>query len=194
VTVPVLSPEVIEATVLCAWLGEQGLPARPASAHEAAGAGIVITTTPATSPVLNADAVKPGAHVTGIGTDMPHKNELPPELFRRAEMIATDDHAQCLHHGDFGRAVRAGAASEHSDTTAGAILQAPAPRSALAITVADLTGIGALDAAVASRLTRELLGRPAAAMASGLGGRRGTAGQCGRSGMGSRHRRTSAGK
>jgi Predicted ornithine cyclodeaminase, mu-crystallin homolog len=83
--------------------------------------------------------------------------DLPPELFRRAEMIATDDHAQCLHHGDFGHAVRAGAASEHSDTTIGAILQAPALRSALAITIADLTGIGALDAAVASRLTHELL-------------------------------------
>ena len=36
---------------LCAWLADRGLPARPASAREAAGAPIVITTTPATAPV-----------------------------------------------------------------------------------------------------------------------------------------------
>lgn len=146
-----------KAHALCTWLGEQGLPARPASADEAAGADIVITTTPATTPVLDAAAVKPGAHVTGIGADMPHKNELPPELFGRAELIATDDHGQCLHHGDFGHAVRAGAVADDSDAAIGAVLRKPVPRPASAITVADLTGIGALDAAVASRLARLLL-------------------------------------
>jgi ornithine cyclodeaminase/alanine dehydrogenase-like protein (mu-crystallin family) len=146
-----------KAATLCAWLGEQGLPARPATAGEAAAADIVITTTPATTPVLDAAAIRPGTHVTGIGADMPHKNELPPELFRRAETIATDDHHQCLHHGDFGHAVRAGTAAEDSDTAIGAILRRPVSRSTSAITVADLTGVGTLDAAVASRLARELL-------------------------------------
>lgn len=146
-----------KAAALCRWLGEQELPARPASADEAAGADIVITTTPATTSVLEAAAVKPGAHVTGIGTDMPHKKELPPELFRRADIIATDDHDQCLHHGDFGHAVRAGTAVENSDTAIGTILRNPISRPPSAITVADLTGVGALDAAVASRLARELL-------------------------------------
>lgn len=142
---------------LCGLLAEEGLSARAAAADEAAGAGIVITTTPATVPVLDAAAVSPGAHVTGIGTDMPHKNELPAELFRRAGLIVTDDHEQCLHHGDFGHAVRSGAALEHSDTAIGDILRTPAPRPAGAVTVADLTGVGALDAAVASRVSRELL-------------------------------------
>lgn len=108
--------------------------------------------------MLVAEDVQPGAHVTGIGADMPHKNELPADLFRRAEVIATDDHAQCLDHGDFGRAVRAGATTEHSDVLVGTVLRTPVPRSATAITVADLTGVGALDAAVASRVTSALLG------------------------------------
>jgi ornithine cyclodeaminase/alanine dehydrogenase-like protein (mu-crystallin family) len=147
-----------KAAALSSWFGGQGISARPASARETAAADIVITATPATAPVLDADDVRPGAHVTGIGADMPHKNELPPELFRRAATIATDDHQQCLRHGDFGRAVRAGAAGEHSDTAAGALLSGPVRRRAGAVTVADLTGVGALDAALASTLTEALLG------------------------------------
>lgn len=95
--------------------------------------------------------------MTGIGTDMPHKNELPPELFARAALIATDDHEKkCLDHGDFGHAVRAGATTATSDLPAGLLLNGPFARPDEAVTVADLTGVGALDAAVASAVLREL--------------------------------------
>ncbi|KOU39415.1 ornithine cyclodeaminase [Streptomyces sp. WM4235] len=142
---------------LCEQLHTRGLNARPAVTQEAAAADMVITTTPATSPVLNASHVREGAHVTGIGTDMPHKNELPPALFHRAQLIATDDHAQCLDHGDFAHAVRSGATTENSDIAAGELLKGTIDRPAAAITVADLTGVGALDAALASAVLDQLL-------------------------------------
>ncbi|WP_327704452.1 ornithine cyclodeaminase family protein [Streptomyces decoyicus] len=145
-----------KARALCEVLGAHGLTARPAAAAEAARADMIITATPATSPVLDGAMVRPGAHVTGIGTDMPHKNELPPALFHRARLIATDDHAQCLDHGDFGHAVRAGAAAEDGDIAAGLLLKAPVDRPETAITVADLTGVGALDAALASAVLGRL--------------------------------------
>ncbi|MCX5175315.1 ornithine cyclodeaminase family protein [Streptomyces virginiae] len=145
------------ATALCEELHKNGLPARPASARQAAGSDMIITTTPATAPVLDAADVREGAHVTGIGTDMPHKNELPPELFHRAQLIATDDRSQCLHHGDFGHAVRAGATAQDSDTAAGLLLRTPLDRPDTAITVADLTGVGALDAALASAVLDHLM-------------------------------------
>lgn len=144
------------ADALCEELNAGGLPARPASAQEAAAADMVMTTTPATAPVLDAAHVSEGAHVTGIGTDMPHKNELPPALFRRARLIATDDHAQCLDHGDFGHAVRAGAVAPDSDIAVGQLLKTPVERPDSAITVADLTGVGALDAALASAVLGRL--------------------------------------
>ncbi|WP_030981124.1 ornithine cyclodeaminase family protein [Streptomyces sp. NRRL S-1813] len=144
------------ARALCEALGAHGLAARPAAAAQAAQADMIITATPATSPVLDAAMVRPGAHVTGIGTDMPHKNELPPALFDRARLIATDDHAQCLDHGDFGHAVRAGSAAEDGDIAAGLLLKAPVDRPDTAITVADLTGVGALDAALASAVLSRL--------------------------------------
>ncbi|MFG2563043.1 ornithine cyclodeaminase family protein [Streptomyces sp. NPDC048496] len=141
---------------LCEAFDTLGLHARPASADEAAAADMVITTTPATAPVLRAGDVRAGAHVTGIGTDMPHKNELPPALFARAALIATDDHQQCLDHGDFGHAVRAGSTTDTSDTPVGLLLEKPVEQPEGAITVADLTGVGALDAALASAVLREL--------------------------------------
>ncbi|MFB7260547.1 ornithine cyclodeaminase family protein [Streptomyces nojiriensis] len=142
---------------LCEQLHQHGLNARPAAAQDAAAADMIITTTAATTPVLDATHVRQGAHVTGIGTDMPHKNELPPELFHRAQVIATDDHAQCIDHGDFGHAVRAGATAQDSDIAAGELLRTPLDRPETAITVADLTGVGALDAALASTVLDQLL-------------------------------------
>lgn len=146
------------AAALCGRLAAHGLDARPAAAAEAAGADIVITATPAGAPVLDAGAVRPGAHVTAVGADMPHKNELPAALFARARVIATDDHEQCLHHGDFGHAVRAGAVPGDADVPLGGLLATPPDRPADAVTIADLTGVGALDAALASAVVREILG------------------------------------
>ncbi|WP_435602219.1 ornithine cyclodeaminase family protein [Streptomyces sp. bgisy130] len=145
-----------KARALCEEFNGRGHDARPASAEEAAGADIIVTTTPASAPVLEAAHVRDGAHVTGIGTDMPHKNELPPELFGRAALIATDDHDQCLHHGDFGHAVRAETVTATADTPVGLLLEAPWERPDGAVTVADLTGVGALDAALASAVLREI--------------------------------------
>ncbi|MEY2229487.1 ornithine cyclodeaminase family protein, partial [Streptomyces sp. BF23-30] len=65
-------------------------------------------------------------------------------------------HTQCLHHGDFGHAVRAGATAQDSDIAAGLLLKTPPDRPDTAITVADLTGVGALDAALASAVFNRL--------------------------------------
>jgi ornithine cyclodeaminase/alanine dehydrogenase-like protein (mu-crystallin family) len=157
-TVLVHGRDQAKADRLVARLADQGFAARSATASAAAGADIVVTTTAATSPVLSADQVRAGAHVTGIGTDMPHKHELPVELFGRAAVIATDDHDQCLDHGDLGHAVRAGAVAAAADVPVGRLLRDGVGRAPDDITVADLTGVGALDAAVASQVTAALLG------------------------------------
>jgi len=143
------------ARQLCADLQNIGIDARSLGLDEAAGAACVITATTATAPLAPATAFDTAQHITAVGADMPGKNELPPELFSRATLIATDDHAQCLDHGDFGNAVRAGHATADSDVAIGALLVSGAVvRSGLSI--ADLTGIGALDAALASAVVNRL--------------------------------------
>jgi ornithine cyclodeaminase len=134
---------------LCATLLESGLDAVPATVEEAAGTACVLTTTPATSPLADAPAFAGARHVTAVGTDLPGKSELPPALFARAGTICTDDHDQCLDHGDFGNAVRAGAVASDVDTAVGVVLRDGPPRAG-GLSIADLTGVGATDAAVAS--------------------------------------------
>jgi ornithine cyclodeaminase/alanine dehydrogenase-like protein (mu-crystallin family) len=137
------------AREVCAALESAGLDARPATLEEAAGSACVVTATPSTSPLAPAAAFAGASHVTGIGTDLPGKGELPPELFTGAALVVTDDHAQCLDHGDFGNAVRAGTTAPESDTAAGTILRDGAA-GVRGRTIADLTGLGVADAAVAS--------------------------------------------
>jgi ornithine cyclodeaminase/alanine dehydrogenase-like protein (mu-crystallin family) len=126
-----------------------GLNAVATGISEAAGAECVITATAAHTPLIHCGAFTAANHVTAIGADMPGKSELPPELFARAATIATDDHSQCLKHGDFGNAVRAGWVRETADTPIGTLLRDEAT-DRRGFSIADLTGVGALDAQVAS--------------------------------------------
>ncbi|GAA1709059.1 ornithine cyclodeaminase [Kribbella yunnanensis] len=163
-------PEAVDR--LCTQLQSAGLHATP---DGLTGAPCVITTTAAREP-LPLDAFREAIHITGIGTDMPGKGELPPALFANA-FVATDDHAQCLHHGDLANAVQAGVIGAEDDVAAGVILRdgmpsraappAPAPTPGarpLSTTfprnhrsIADLTGVGATDAAVAGAILGQLV-------------------------------------
>lgn len=140
-------PEAVDK--LCAAFAADGLDAR---ADALDGAACVIATTAARS-ALPAEAFRSAIHVTGIGTDMPGKGELPVEVFAGA-VIATDDHEQCLDHGDFGNAVRAGVVADDVDLAVGAVLRDGVERGGRS--VADLTGIGAADAAVAAAVLGQL--------------------------------------
>ncbi|MFI5710353.1 ornithine cyclodeaminase family protein [Kribbella sp. NPDC051620] len=130
---------------LCQAFENEGITAHPDALE--AGAPCVITTTAARSP-LPVEAFRNAVHITGVGTDMPGKHELAVELFENA-LVVTDDHAQCLHHGDFGNAVRAGVIDPTADHAVGIILQDHRPERGTR-SIADLTGVGATDAAVAS--------------------------------------------
>ncbi|MEU8226001.1 hypothetical protein [Kribbella sp. NPDC048915] len=137
---------------LCAQFAAAGIKAVAGSGRW--GAACVITTTSAREP-LPFELFQDAVHITGIGTDMPGKCELPIEVFDGA-LVATDDHEQCLDHGDFGNAVRAGVVAPDIDVAVGAVLRDGADRERRSI--ADLTGIGAADAAVAGAVVDQLSG------------------------------------
>ena len=79
----------------------------------------------------------------------------------RADIIATDNHEQCVHHGDFGTAIRAGVISSDMDVSFCDILAGKRPEVDFAsakISLVDLTGVGAQDLAVASLVVKQLGG------------------------------------
>ena len=143
-----------------------GLPVRVAADAEAAvrGADLVITCTPARAPVVRSDWIAPGTHVTAVGADMPDKLELEPALLGRATVVA-DRLSQCVTQGEIHHAIAAGVMRrEDVHAELGEVLDGRKSGRTRSdeITVADLTGIGALDAAVANLVT-------ARAVATGAG-------------------------
>ena len=65
---------------------------RAVSLEEAAGADIVCTATPSHTPFLQAQWIRPGAHVNAMGADAPGKRELTTETLRGAAVYIDDIH------------------------------------------------------------------------------------------------------
>jgi ectoine utilization protein EutC len=143
------------------------LPVTPvASAQEVVAASdIVVTTTPSREAIVRSEWVRPGTHVTAMGSDGPDKRELESALLARADKVVADRLDQCLRLGEIHHAVAEGLMGagrvygELGELAAG--LKA-GRTSDTEITIADLTGVGVQDAAVADIVA-------SAALAAGLG-------------------------
>ncbi|TQI74208.1 ornithine cyclodeaminase [Bosea sp. AK1] len=116
------------------------------------GADIIVTTTPAERPILMADWIEPGQHITAMGSDSEHKNEIDPAVLARATYVA-DRLDQTRRLGELAHAIRAGSASadqafaELGEVIAG---QRPGRTRTDEIILADLTGTGVQDTAIAN--------------------------------------------
>ncbi|TFF27259.1 ectoine utilization protein EutC [Jiella endophytica] len=117
------------------------------------GADIVVTTTPAETPILMADWLSPGQHVTAMGSDAEHKNEIEPAAIVRADLYVADSLKQTRRLGELHHAIAAGlVAGDAGFAELGAIVAGTAAgrASQAAITIADLTGTGVQDTAIAT--------------------------------------------
>ena len=122
-----------------------------ATVDEAVGeADVIVTVTPATEPILGASLLRPGVHVTAVGSDAPHKRELGPGVLERADVVVVDSLPQSLRLGEARGAVEDGldgtVVIELGDVIAG---RAGGRTSEADVTVCDLTGTGAQDTAIA---------------------------------------------
>ncbi len=117
---------------------------------------LIVTTTPATEPILSADHLRPGVHITAVGSDTPHKQELDARILARAHVVVADSIPQCLERGEIHQALKRGLIEtshlvELGDVIAGL---APGRTSDQQITVADLTGVAVQDMAIATAVHR----------------------------------------
>jgi ornithine cyclodeaminase len=112
---------------------------------------LIVTTTPSTSPLLLATQIKKGTHITAIGADSPHKQELDFNIFEKADIIVADSIAQCIERGDIAHAIKDGVIKQEKLVELGAIISGKSPRrtSDEQITIADLTGLAVQDIAIA---------------------------------------------
>jgi ornithine cyclodeaminase len=117
------------------------------------GADIIVTTTPSSEPIVRAEWLSPGQHLTAMGSDAEHKNEIDPAAVIRADIYVADRLSQTRKLGELHHAIARGlVASDQEFAELGQIVagQTLGRSSDEEITFADLTGTGIQDTAIAT--------------------------------------------
>ena len=120
-------------------------------AGAAAQADVLVTATPSTEPLLSAEMLHPGLHVTAVGSDAETKQEIDAEAVAEADRFVCDSAAQSKRLGELRAAVEAG--YDPSDAIElGQVIDGSEPGRVGSddVTICDLTGTGAQDTAIAS--------------------------------------------
>lgn len=112
-------------------------------------ADIIVTTTPATSPVLSWGDLPAGVHVTAMGSDSPHKQELEPQILQNADSIIVDKLTQSQALGEL-RSAPPGFDRPVVELGKVIAMDLAVRCSPNDITVCDLTGTGVQDTAIAN--------------------------------------------
>ncbi|NAY81577.1 MAG: alanine dehydrogenase [Thaumarchaeota archaeon] len=115
-------------------------------------ADIIVTTTPATKPVVMHEWVPEGSHINAIGADAPGKEELDPQILLKARIIV-DDMEQAIHSGEVNVPISKGLlkpqqiVGELGDVLEGKIKGRTSDKD---ITIFDSTGLAIQDIASAN--------------------------------------------
>lgn len=123
---------------------------------------VVVTTTPSRQPLVQADWLHPGLHITAMGSDAEMKQELAAEVLLRADLLVCDDKAQAFRLGELHHALEAGLLTEAAPVVALGDIAAGLVNGRSddsQITICDLTGTGVQDTAVALLAYRRAISR-----------------------------------
>ena len=115
---------------------------------------LVVTTTPARVPVLKADWLHPGLHITAMGSDQRGKNEIEPAALMAADAYVCDRVSQCEMSGELAAALATGIWTKGTPAELGEVIigTRPGRKSSDDITICDLTGTGVQDTAIATHV------------------------------------------
>jgi ectoine utilization protein EutC len=150
------SPDRHHLDAYCAEMRAAGFDAHAAGSPREVcfEADILVSATPSRQPLVQAEALRPGQHVTALGSDTPGKQELDAACLARADLLVVDRLTQCAAFGELRHALDAGlfhadrVHAELGEVVAGV---KPGRTSPEQITIADLTGVGFQDTAIASK-------------------------------------------
>ena len=125
-----------------------------------ANCSLIVTATVATAPLLRDGQIRPGTHITAVGADAAHKQELDPAILKRADRVVADSLSQCRVRGEIAHALRAGLIREDHVLELGKVIagEATGRTADSQITVADLTGVAVQDIQIAKAVFEALRG------------------------------------
>ncbi|HCC70854.1 MAG TPA: ornithine cyclodeaminase family protein [Bacteroidales bacterium] len=120
---------------------------------------LIITTTPASSPLLHKEDIRPGTHITAVGSDTQVKQELDSDILCMADIVISDSIDQSLTRGEVYQARKNNAFDQKKIIELGkAIIDKKLQRSNdNQISVVDLTGVAVQDIMIATAVYRSHL-------------------------------------
>ena len=113
---------------------------------------IIITTTPSKEPLIKDEWLKKGMHITAMGSDAEHKNELDPRIIKSCNLYVPDKQSQTNVLGELHHAIKKEIIDKNKKfKELGEIIKNPnlGRQTKNDITVCDLTGTGVQDTAIA---------------------------------------------
>jgi len=124
---------------------------------------VIITTTPAESPLLHTDDVTAGTVIVAIGSDTHTKQELDSKILEKADLVIADSISQCKSRGEIHQALKAGVITEDKVVELGNALQDHKWQrsSDEQIIVVDLTGVAVQDIMIASAVYSKYINKNA---------------------------------
>ncbi|KPL09714.1 MAG: ornithine cyclodeaminase [Bacteroides sp. SM23_62] len=118
---------------------------------------LIVTATPSKSPIIFADDLPKGVHITALGADTVGKQELHPEILKKADLIVLDSTKQCQSHGEIHKAYNDNLLVDKDTMELGEIISSGGiRRNPDDITIADLTGVATQDIQI-SKFILEIL-------------------------------------
>lgn len=119
---------------------------------------LIVTATPSTIPLLHEAHIRPGTHITAVGSDTAEKHELDPKILQKADIVAADSLHQCLERGEIHQAMKAGLLPQERIVEMGTVIADKNFRrsSDEQVTVADLTGVAVQDIQIAKAVFKAL--------------------------------------
>ncbi len=139
--------------------GEYDIHIAKTTTELAQNCNLIITTTPAHTPLILAKDVQPGTHITAMGSDTPHKQELDAEILAKADLVISDSIPQSKSRGEIYQAVKKGSITHAQVVELGAAIQDKSLQRTndQQISVADLTGVAVQDIMITKAVYLEYL-------------------------------------
>ena len=112
---------------------------------------LIVTTTSSKDPLIQSEWVKPGTHITAVGSDTPEKCELDPNLLSRADLLVADSLEQNLIRGEIHQAAKQSLIDSENVVELGEVFSGikKGRVNQDSITIADLTGVAVQDLVIA---------------------------------------------
>jgi ornithine cyclodeaminase len=113
---------------------------------------LIVTTTSSNKPLLFAEDIMPGTHITAMGSDTSGKQELESKLLEKADRLIADSISQSKSRGEIFRATADRAINPEKVTEFGDAMQNKSLQrtSEEQISIVDLTGVAVQDIMIAT--------------------------------------------